>query len=134
MNKLRGKIVAVQHNNHMSLVDVSIGDDLFTATLLETPETAPYLQAGEEVTLLFKETEVSLAKGLSGAISLRNRFSVTVRHIERGALLSAVQLDYHGERVLSIITTRGVDRLELAVGDEVEALVKANEMVLTHDD
>lgn len=134
MNQLKGIIVAVQHNNHMSLVDVEIGADMFTATLLETPETAPYLKAGEWITLLFKETEVSLAKGLSGAISLRNRFPVTVSHIERGALLSAVRLDYRGESLLSIITTRGVDRLELAVDDEVEALVKANEMVLSHDD
>lgn len=134
MNQLKGKIVAVQHNNHMSLVDVGIGDDMFTATLLETPETAPYLKTGEWVTLLFKETEVSLAKNLSGEISLRNRFPATVRHIERGALLSAVRLDYRGEALLSIITTRAVERLQLEVGDEVEALVKANEMVLSHDD
>lgn len=133
MNNLTGKIVSIEHNSHMSLVDVAVGDDVFSATLLETPETAKYLQVGNEVTLMFKETEVSLAKNLTGLISLRNRFPATVRGIERGAIMSAVKLDYRGLPLTSIVTTRGVDRLNLAVGDAVEALVKANEMVLSHD-
>lgn len=137
MNRLKGKVVAIDSNSHMSLVDVAVGEDVFSATLLETPATAPYLAVGNEVTLLFKETEVALAKGLSGQISLRNRFPVTVSSIERGAILSAVGLEYAGKRLLSIITTRAVDRLQLAVGDRAEALVKANEIALMaghHDD
>jgi molybdate transport system regulatory protein len=133
MNKLQGKIVAIEHNSHMSLVDVAVGDDIFSATLLETPETASYLEVGKPVALLFKETEVSLAKNLSGLISLRNRFHATVLGINRGDILSAIRLDYLGLPLISIVTTRAVDRLQLAVGDEVDALVKANEMVLFHE-
>lgn len=133
MNRLRGQIVAVEHNSHMSLVDVAVGDDIFSATLLETPETDTYLQVGASVTLLFKETEVSLAKNLSGLITLRNRFAATVTGIERGTILSAIRLDYHGLPLTSVVTTRGMDRLQLTAGDAVEALVKANEMVLSHE-
>lgn len=136
MNKLQGQIAAVDSNSHMALVDVAVDGDIFTATLLETPQTAPYLQVGRPVTLLFKETEVSLAKNLSGLLSLRNRFAATVRAIERGGILSAVTLDYRGMTLTSIITTRSVARLQLAVGDTVEALIKANEIALRegHDD
>lgn len=130
MNRLQGQITAVECNSHLSLVDVAVGGDTFTAALLETPQTAAYLRAGERVTLLFKETEVSLAKGLSGLISLRNRFPVKVIGIDHGEILSAVRLDYHGFPLTSIVTTRAVGRLQLAVGDEVEALVKANEIAL----
>jgi molybdate transport system regulatory protein len=130
LNKLKGQIVAIDHNSHMSLVDVAVGGDVFTATLLETPETAVYLRVGADVTLLFKETEVSLAKNLSGLISLRNRFPAVVRSLERGDILSAIVLDYAGNTLTSVITTRGVGRLQLAVGDTVEALVKANEIAL----
>lgn len=130
MNRLHGTIVAIDSNRHMSLVDVTVGGDVFTATLLETPETADYLRVGADVTLLFKETEASLAKNLSGLISLRNRFPAIVRSIERGNILSAVELDYAGKTLTSVITTRGVDRLQLAIGDAVEALVKANEIAL----
>lgn len=120
----------------MSLVDVAVGQDIFTATLLETPETADYLQIGNLVTLLFKETEIALAKNLSGMISLRNRISVRVKSIERGDILSAVTLDYDGKRLVSVITSRAIERLDIIIGDQLEALVKANEIALMagHDD
>lgn len=131
MNRLRGRIAAVQSNGHLSLVDVAVGADTFTATLLETPETSPYLVPGTAVELLFKETEVSLAKNLTGLISLRNRFPAVVIAIARGEIMSEVALDYQGHPLSSVVTTRAVERLGLAVGDAVEALVKANEMSLT---
>ncbi len=130
MNRLKGQIVAIDHSSHMSLVDVAVGGDIFTATLLETPESADYLRVGSSVTLLFKETEVSLAKSLSGLISLRNRIAVAIRSIERGDILSAVELDYRGNTLKSVITTRAVERLQLTAGDQVEALIKANEIAL----
>jgi len=130
LNRLNGQIAAIDSNSHMSLVDVAVEGDVFTATLLETPETADYLKVGSKVTLLFKETEVSLAKNLSGLISLRNRFRVTITGIERGDILSVVRLDFAGKGLMSVITTRSLDRLELVVNDTVEALVKANEIAL----
>jgi molybdate transport system regulatory protein len=130
LNKLIGKIVAIEHNQHMSLVDVAVGEAMFAATLLETPDHVGYLQVGRDVMLLFKETEVSLAKNLQGELSLRNRFSVTVSHIERGDIMSAIGLDFMGQALTSVITTRGVNRLQLAVGEQIEALVKANEIAL----
>lgn len=130
MNQLRGRITAIECNDVLSLVDVAVGGDTFTAMLLETPASAPYLAVGNAVTVMFKETEVSLAKNLSGQISLRNRIKGVVKHIRHGEILSEVALDYQGQTVTSIITTRAVARLELVVGDEVEALVKANEVAL----
>ncbi len=130
MNQLRGRIAAVETNGFVSLVDVAVGSDTFTAILLETPASAPYLAAGREVQVLFKETEVSLAKGLSGLLSLRNRIRARVQDIRRGEILSEVALDYHGHTLASIITTRAVARLALQAGDEVEALIKANEISL----
>jgi molybdopterin-binding protein len=130
MNKLRGRITAIQSNEHMSLVDVDVDGDAFTATLLETPADAPYLQVGNAVEVLFKETEVSLAKGLSGLISLRNRVLTTVTEVRSGVILSEVVLDYRGHSIRSIITSGSIKRLDIKPGDEVEAMVKANEVTL----
>lgn len=130
MNQLRGRIVGVESNDYVSLVDVSVGAVTFTSILLETPASAPYLVVGREVMVLFKEPEVSLAKNLSGQISLRNRIPARVMSIRRGVILSEVVLDYQGQTITSIITTRAVQRLELNEGDEVEALIKANEVTL----
>lgn len=130
MNRLKGKVVAVESNLHMSLVDVQVGGDVLSATLLEAPGAAGYLEIGCDVTMLFKETEVSLGKGMSGLISLSNRLACSVRGIERGDILSAVELDYAGRPLVCVVTTRSVERLQLAAGDTVEALVKANAIAL----
>lgn len=130
MNQLRGRIIGIESNDHVSLVDVEVGGDTFSAMLLETPDSAPYLAIGNEVQLLFKETEVSLAKNLSGQISLRNRVQGRVRAVRSGVILSEVVLEYRGHTLTSIITTRSIKRLDIQQGDEVEALIKANEVSL----
>jgi molybdate transport system regulatory protein len=130
MNRLRGHIVSIESSGHVSLVDIEVCGGIFSAILLETPESSRYLAAGNEVAVLFKETEVSLAKSLSGLISLRNRLPVRIKNIRRGDILSEVELDYAGQAIASIITTRAVDRLGLNAGDAVEALIKANEVSL----
>jgi molybdate transport system regulatory protein len=133
MNTLPGNIRAVASEGGISLVDVAVGDELLTAMLVETPQSAPYLQLGTPVSVLFKETEVSLAKELNGRLSLRNRLAAKVVGVRPGALLAEVELDCRGHRVVSIITRRSAERLELAAGDAVEALIKANEVMLAED-
>ncbi|MDE2430393.1 MAG: TOBE domain-containing protein, partial [Burkholderiales bacterium] len=90
----------------------------------------------QAVDLLFKETEVALAKNLSGMISLRNRMPGTIRHIEWGQVLTRVHLELRQNEALpvwtitSVITTRSAKKLQLAEGDQIEGLVKSNEMSL----
>lgn len=130
MNRLPGSIHAIEVHGSIALVDVDVGAHRFTATLIGASEEASGWTAGMPVTLLFKETEVSLAKNLSGLISMRNRLPCTVTAIERGKLLARVTLDFEGRKLESVITTRSTHALGLAVGDAVEGLVKANEMTL----
>ena len=127
MNKLSGKIVHVESTKTIALVDVQVHDDIFSAIVLE-----PSFKEGDSVVLLFKETEVSIGKNLSGLISLRNRVSSRIKNIEHSAILSKVVLDYKGSEIVSIITTCSVDRMDLKTGQEVEWMVKANEMTLLH--
>jgi molybdate transport system regulatory protein len=130
MNRLSGRISGIETNGHVSLVDVAVGDLTFAAILLEAPQNSPYLAVGNAVTVLFKETEVSLAKNLSGRISLRNRIRARVQRIIHGEILSEVQMDHQGQPLASIVTSRSIKRLELQEGDTVEALIKANEVSL----
>ena len=130
MNKLTGTIVGIESSQHMSMVDIDVDGHIFSSVVLETPQTAEYLKEGTKVTLLFKETEVSIAKNLSGQISLRNRFKAVIKGIERSPILTKVILNYQQGEIISIISTRSADRLELKPGDEVEWLVKTNEVSL----
>lgn len=134
MNRLPGTISEVDVHGSIALVDVLVGERRFTATLIGASGDAAGCLPGKPVTLLFKETEVSLAKNLSGLISMRNRIPCTVIAIERGRLLTRVALDFDGRKLESVITTRSSFSLDLAVGDAVEGLVKANEMTLVPEE
>jgi molybdate transport system regulatory protein len=130
MNKLTGKISQIQQSGAILLVDVDVDGHGFSAMLIESTTQPEWLQEGNAVNLVFKETEVSLAKNLSGMISMRNRMKCTVLQIDRGELLSKVSLQFQKYKLISAITTRSVNSLDLKIGDEVEALVKANEVSL----
>ncbi len=130
MNRLPGRISAVDVHGSIALVEAEVGQQRFTAMLIGNGAEAAAWPLGMPVTLLFKETEVSLAKNLSGSISMRNRIAAVVTSIERGTLLTRVTLAFGCHAIGSIITTRSSDALALAVGDPVEALVKTNEMSL----
>jgi molybdate transport system regulatory protein len=130
LNKLKGTITKVESTDAISLVDVSVGNDTLSAIVLETPQTSPFIAEGRDVWLIFKETEVSINMDLAARLSLRNRMKSVVKDIEKGKVLTRLVLDYAGNEVVSLITSRSVDRLGIAVGNTVEGLVKANEMLL----
>ena len=130
MNKLSGIISKIQQSGAILLVDVDVDGHGLSAMLIESATQPEWLVAEKTVDIVFKETEVSLAKNLSGQISMRNRMKCIVQQIERGELLSKISLKFQEYLITSAITTRSVDSLQLAIGDEVEALVKANEVSL----
>ncbi|HRX12947.1 MAG TPA: TOBE domain-containing protein [Draconibacterium sp.] len=128
MNKLPGTISKIQQSGAILLVDVDVEGVLFSAMLIESATQPEWLQTGNSIELIFKETEVSLAKNLSGLISTRNRMKCEITQIELGELLSKIDLKFQRFQISSAITTRSVNLLNLKIGDQVEALVKANEI------
>jgi molybdate transport system regulatory protein len=130
MNKLPATITAIQQSGTILLVDTEVGGQVFSALLIESITRPEWLEVGKLVDLVFKETEVSLAKNLEGQISTRNRMKCIVTKVDKGELLSMISLQFNGFTIASAITTRAVNALQLAVGDEVDALVKANEVSL----
>ncbi len=130
MNRLQGTVTAVQSAGRVALADVEVAGDTLSALVIETDSQAGYLRPGAPVLVLFQETEVSLAKNLTGLISLRNRLRARVKAVDQSGVLTRALLDYRGHDVVAVITTRSAERLALAPGDEVEGLIKANEVTL----
>lgn len=130
MNTLTGYIAAIEAHGSIAIVDVAVASHSFTATLLGNAEQLAAWKIGQAVRLLFKETEVALAKNLSGQISMRNRLPGIVTFLEVGQVLTRVVLDMQGIQISSVITSRSARSLQIALGDVVEGLVKSNEMSL----
>ncbi|NWJ50200.1 MAG: TOBE domain-containing protein [Bacteroidetes bacterium] len=130
MNRLEGIITQIQKVESIMLIDVDVDGHGFSALLIESTIHPKWLQIGNSVDVVFKETEVTLAKNISGQISLRNRMKCNVLSVKRGELLSTILLQFQHYTITSAITTRSVDYLQITVGDELVALVKANEISL----
>jgi len=63
------------------------------------------------------------------AVNVRNQFKGKVKEIIEGPVVSEVDVETAaGLVVTSVITTRSIRELRLAVGKEVVALVKATEV------
>lgn len=130
MNRLEGTIQAIITENDISLVTVAAAGELFSAMVIDTPQTAPYLKPNHPISLVFKETEVAIGKNLTGGLSLRNRFAATITQITAGKILAQITLNFKGHLLNALITTQSVTDLNLAPGDQVVGLVKTNEVSL----
>ena len=68
------------------------------------------------------------------ALSARNRLSGTVESVKTNDVMAEVSIELSdGQTVVSTITRSSADRLELAEGDEVQAVIKASEVMVDKD-
>ncbi|MBM3114939.1 TOBE domain-containing protein [Jeongeupia naejangsanensis] len=130
MNRIPATLTRVEYGAGMTLVEADASAAPYGMTLVATVVGEVPLTAGMLVVLACKETEVALAKNLSGEISLRNRHAARVVGIDAGTVLTRVSLDWHGHPIASVITSGSAQRLGIRIGDSVEWLVKANEMAV----
>jgi molybdopterin-binding protein len=63
-------------------------------------------------------------------LSVRNQLKAKVKNVKSNDVSSEVVLDVGGQEMCAVITTGSVKRLELKVGDDVFALVKATSVMI----
>jgi molybdate transport system regulatory protein len=131
MNILNGKIISIKVSGNLSLVTIDVNDILLKAIVIETPQTASYLQTGNLINVIFKETEVVIGKGTEHWLSLQNKLPATIREIENGALLCRLTLDSKAGKIVAIVTLDAVLQLQLKAGESITAMIKTNEIMLS---
>lgn len=131
MNKFKGEITNVVSEKLLSIVEVTVGDIIFKSIILNNDLKSSYLNIGNNVAVLFKETEVIIAAEKLERISLQNKLECEITNIEKGKLLSQLELKHPIGKLNSIITSKSVERLKLNVGEKVFALIKTNEIMLS---
>jgi molybdate transport system regulatory protein len=133
MNTLLGNITEITTEGSLSLVKIKVQHTVFTSIVIDTPETAHYLKTGNSIKILFKETEVILAKKITGIISLQNKMDCIVDSFEKGTLLCKIILRFGTYTISSVITRTAFDQLGIEENDEITAMIKTNEISLSHD-
>lgn len=131
MNRLTGRITSIEQSGGIMLVDIDATGSHFSALMINTQELPAWLNAGNSIRIIFKETEVSIVKNFSGQLSEPNILSCVVSNVRRGDILSIVEMTSGGHAITSAITTRSADRLQLRTHDIVTAFIKANEITLS---
>lgn len=132
MNSLQGNIHQIEQNGNLSLVTVKISADiLLQAIIVETPQSVTYLKNGHPINVLFKETEVVIGTQTDHQISLQNRIPGKIIDISKGTLLTKVTIDTHIGQVESIISTKALESLKLEHNQDVLAMIKLNEIMLS---
>ena len=86
------------------------------------------VKIGKKVKLSVKPSNISIAKNLSGEISLSNKIVATIQNLENGQLLTSVILKINDTLLESIITVDSSKRMNLQIGEVVTILIKASNL------
>lgn len=124
MNILPATLASVTVSEHLSSLCVRVQDDLFTLLLAEPSQD----RIGDTITLAFKETEILLSKSVIP--STANAHAAAILRIERGTVLSEIELAYGDTALRALVPTATFDPLELHEGDTVGWMVSPAEISL----
>ena len=127
MNTLHAVITAIDHHESLCFLEVDASGITLGILLFDLN---PCFMVGSRVEVLFKETEVVLAKGLAGEVSFTNRFSALISSIKSGCMLADITLQTEAGELSSIITMRALEKLGLKNNDKVMVLIKASQLSL----
>ena len=65
--------------------------------------------------------------------SARNQLKGTVTNVSLGAVMAEIAVDVNGTQVVAAITKESAERLGLAAGREVSAIIKATDVMIGVD-
>jgi len=130
MNKLHGHITKISKVDDLSLIEIDVEGYMFKSIIIDDIDKPNY-NNGDDIDVFFKETEVIISTNLNVPISMQNQLICKVKSIKKGRLLSEMKLDFNSSNLTAIITTNSLLRLKVKVDDEVLALVKTNQVMLS---
>ncbi|MET7299157.1 TOBE domain-containing protein [Embleya sp. NPDC005575] len=130
-NQFQGTVTSVTTGEVMATVKVRLnsGREL-TAAITVDAVTDLGLAEGGVVLVLVKSTEVSLATGAVGGLSIRNRIPGTVTAVAVGGAMAGVKVAMEDGELTAVITAEAAKELGLASGSSVTALLKSTEVAL----
>jgi molybdopterin-binding protein len=132
MNKLKAKITHIKESGSLSIVWLKVNDILLNAIIIDNKSTTSYLKIDREIDLLFKETELILSKTKPENLSISNCIPGVVQNISYGTLLSKVTLSSNAGSLVAILPSHSLEPLALKKGNQVYALIKTNEILLSN--
>lgn len=112
-------------------VNAKFNDIALCAIITQNSCESLGLKSGDKVNFLFKAQNIIVAKGqINAKLSLQNVIKAKIDSIKNGAVMAEIMLSFASMQFCAIITNKSVENLELKVGDEVELLINANDIIV----
>jgi len=125
MNKIKARVTDIQSMNNLSIVAFEAGKH--SMQMMALGLNIP-VEIGSSVILGAKASNVSIAADMSTMISISNQLSCIVEELNKGELLCSVKLRFNSTIIESIITMKSILKMDIKVGDNITALIKASEL------
>lgn len=124
---IKAKISAIEQNDGVSVFEFSAENLSLKMLSLENLQN---LKIGDEVWLGFKSSDVFVATSPLLNCSVSNEIKAQISDIQRGQITSSLHLNAGEFEFESIISTSSLKRLNLALGDQIYAYVKATSLYI----
>lgn len=124
---IKAKISAIDENDGVSVFEFNAANLSLKMLSLENLQN---LKIGDEVRLNFKSSDVFVATSPLLNCSVSNEIKAQISSIQKGQITSSLHLNVGEFEFESIITTASLKRLNLALGDQIYAYVKATSLYI----
>ena len=124
---IKAKISAIEQTGGVSVFEFSAENLSLKMLSLENLQN---LKIGDEVRLNFKSSDVFVATSRILNCSVSNEIKAQISDIEQGQITSSLHLNAGKFEFESIISTASLKRLNLALGDQIYAYVKATSLYI----
>ena len=124
---IKAKISAIEQNDGVSVFEFSAENLSLKMLSLENLQN---LKIGDEVRLGFKSSDVFVATSPLLNCSVSNEIKAEISDIKKGQITSSLHLNAGKFEFESIISTSSLKRLNLALGDQIYAYVKATSLYI----
>lgn len=125
MSKFIATIKKIQSIDNLNIVEFEFDGLTLKMMSLDLNDD---VKIGKKVKLSVKPSNISIAKNLTGEISLSNKIVATIESLENGQLLTSVILKINDTSLESIITVDSSKRMNLQIGEVVTILIKASNL------
>ena len=94
MNRLKGKIELINSHDELLLIELNIQETKMKAIIIGKSHDYSYLEIGNEIAILFKETEVTISSDKTLNISIQNKLICTIDSIKKGTALKSSKFKF----------------------------------------
>ena len=128
-NQFKGIVTNINEGAVNAIVSIEANGEVISSTISINAVKELGLKKGDAAYAIIKATEVMIATELP-KISARNKFHGVIKGIQSGSVNDIVTLETKSGVVSSTISKNAVEELELSVGKEAYAIIKATSVMV----